>query len=100
MPNNRTSDNHMEYDAQARIISKLNEKLRTCQKVADQAAYDAERYRAGYEFYMLIQKACQESPVVAGEFQRFLMTCKLVEETEDGTPGLTVEDNRQYGLDF
>jgi hypothetical protein len=89
-----------EYDAQARIISNLNEEVRSLRIVAQRAELEAERYKGGYDFYMLIQKACQESPVVAGEFQRFLMTCKLVEENETGTPGLTAEDDYplQYGL--
>jgi hypothetical protein len=88
-----------EYGAQARIISKLNESIAEWRMRCDRAEKDAERFRAGYEFYMLIQKACQESPVVAGEFRRFLMTCKLVED--DAQPGLTAEYNSdQFGMDF
>ncbi len=100
MPSSREQ---AEYDAQARIISNLNAEVRSLRIVAQRAELDAERYKAGYDFYMLIQKACQESPVVAGEFQRFLMTCKLVEDDGEGTPGLTAEADpniNQYGLGF
>lgn len=73
------------YDNLLKTHKELKEKL-------IRAEADRDRYKGGYEFYMLIQKACQESPVVAGEFQRFLMTCKLVEENDDGTPGLTAPE--------
>jgi hypothetical protein len=99
-----TPQHILEAEAQARIISKLNQRLRDLEEAYQRANTAALTYKDGYDFYMLIQKACAESPVVAGEFQRFLMTCKLVEEGEDGTPGLTTEPDRnhaiQYGFPF
>lgn len=82
------TDRHQaEYNAQARIITRLNDEINS---LRDRLSV-AETYKSTHDFYMLIQNACKNSPVVAEEFRRFLAVCKLVEEDE--TPGLTTEDN-------
>jgi hypothetical protein len=95
-----TPSHILEAEAIRRHYTRLLEDHRIVKEKLARAEIDAERYKAGYDFYMMIQKACQESPVVAGEFQRFLMTCRLVEESEEGTPGLTTEDNSQYAIRY
>ena len=87
---------------QAALITELNKEVRVLREKLGRAEELADSRRDAAHYYMLIQKACENSPVVAGEFQRFLMTCKLVEEQEGGVPGLTapVPPSPQYGFDF
>ena len=85
-------------DKQKSLISILNENQRFLQKENDRLTLENEQFKPGYTFYMMIQNACKNSPVVAEEFQRFLVVCKLVEE--DSTPGLTCENAKQLGFNF
>ncbi len=95
----------MDYNAVETRV--LKEKLERLKKINFQLNEDNARLRRDnthmrkpYEYYMLIQNACQANVVVADEFSRFLITCRLTEESEEGTPGLTTEDDKQHGFDF
>jgi hypothetical protein len=87
VPSNR---HQAEYDAQSRIISNLHQDIAEMRKKVARASDNARKYKRAHDFYMMIQKACMENPIVAEEFQRFLSVCRLVGEDE-GTPGLTTQ---------
>lgn len=91
------------YGVELRVLKEKLEKLKkTNQSLVDENRTlrdENERFRQSHDYYMLIQNACKNSAVVADEFSRFLLTCRLTEE--EGVPGLTEEeDPSQLRLDY
>ncbi len=86
-------------DTQKNLISRLNKQTEEMRERIDRLVLKVETLQPAHDFYMLIQKACEESPVVAGEFARFITTCRLVDDKDGGTPGLTADFEQQINYD-
>lgn len=81
---------------QKEIISQQNEEIARAR-----ATFEENRHmKPAYDYYMLIQKQCQNSQTVADEFQRFMTVLRL--SLDEDIPGITEAeaDADQYVFDW
>lgn len=70
--------NTPEYQAQARIISKLNDQIKHLLEETSRAKLAAEKYKYQAEFYMKMQEAILDHPALMEAWQSFMSTFVLI----------------------